>query len=91
MEEKNNNLTSFETKEESAKNMAPKAINNTPFFAVPDENGEWRVIIGKYVIIDTTFASYAAAVKGLARRKWEVIINLASLCASVQIEAAKEK
>lgn len=90
MENEKNNLSSFEVKEEETKKMAPRAINNTPFHAVPDEKGNWRVIVGKFVIIDKTFASYNEAVKGLAKHKWEVIINLASLCASIQIDAHKE-
>lgn len=91
MEEKRNNLTSFETKEEGVKNMAPRAINNTPFQAVPNEDGTWRVVVGKYVIIDKTFASYKEAVKGIAKHRWEIIMNLAALSAFIQVKNIKEE
>lgn len=88
MEKEKNNLTSFEVKEEGVKNMSPRQINNTPFNAVPNDKGEWYITLGKFVMIERPFSSYKAAVQGFAKNKWDIIINVASLCAGIQIQNA---
>lgn len=86
MEEKKSSLTSFEVKEEPVIKMAPRQINNTPLTAVPMGDGSWKVAVGKYILLDYPFKSYEAAVKGVSKHKIELIFNIASLCAGIQIE-----
>lgn len=90
MEEKKSNSASFEGKSTTSEtiNRAPKKINNTPFHAVETAPNCWKIVCGMYIISNDEYSDFEAAVKGFKKHKWEILMNLMSLTAGIQIQNA---
>lgn len=88
MENEKNNLTSFNQSEDKKIDRAPKAINNTPFMAIPDNEGMYQIAIGKYIILEGKFKTVTEAAKAIAKNKWQVWLNTMAVVAGIQIKNA---
>lgn len=90
MENEKNNLTSFNQSGNKKIDRAPKAINNTPFMAIPDDEGMYQIAIGKYIILEGKFKTVTEAAKAIAKNKWQIWLNTMAVVAGIQIKNALE-